>query len=253
MSQATVEQVVSWGRLHLRDAQRKERGVAAADPGVVLIHDVWGPSEHSHDLAVDLAREGFAVLEIDLYRELRRREDFRIEAPGPFILGLSDPEILEDLDDAGRWLCTQAGADRRVGVMGVCMGGTYALLAACQSEVFAASAPFYGILSYDHGLISSPAERDLARKPLSPIEAAPRLRMPLLAAFGSEDGFVPESDVRLLDRALAESGVPHETRIHEGAGHAFLNRTRPEAYHAKAAEAAWGSLIPFLHDQLDSD
>jgi carboxymethylenebutenolidase len=249
----TVEQSLEWGRLH----RREDEVAAQDDPGIVLIHDVWGPSEHSRALARDLAREGFQVLEIDLYRELRLRKGFKIEEPGAFIRSLSDPEILADLEAAGRALAATPAdrtVSRRVGVMGVCMGGTYALLAACSSRVFEAAAPFYGILSYDDGLIGGEGrngtERDRLRKPLSPIEAAPNLRMPLLASFGGEDPFVPLADVERLERALSDCAFPHPMRIHPGAGHAFLNRTRPEAYQREASQAAWAELIPFFRRHL---
>ena len=236
-------QDVSFGRLHSGPADPGTRR-----PGLVLIHDVWGPSEHSRDLASELASEGFVVLEIDLYRN---RPKVEIEAPGPFIQSLSDSEILADLEAAGVWLARQPGVGPRCGIVGVCMGGTYALLAACTLNCYAAAAPFYGILSYDAGLIANPEGRDHARKPRSPIEAAPDLRMPLLASFGAEDDFVPASDVEALRGALRGSRFPAEIDVHEGAGHAFLNRTRAAAYRESASSRAWQRVIPFLKAELD--
>jgi carboxymethylenebutenolidase len=215
----------------------------------VLVHDVWGLSEHSDALARDLAREGFGVLEIDLYRELGERT---IEDVGAHIRSLSDPDVLADLERGADWLRDECGScrGRRIGIVGVCMGGTYALLAACLSDRFAAAAPFYGILSYDEGLLAPDEQRDSARKPLSPIEAAPRLRTPLLASFGCDDGFVPERHVDALEAGLRESGAAWLVDRHEGAGHAFLNRTRPDAYRPGASAAAWARVVPFLHAEL---
>ncbi len=218
-------------------------------PGVVLIHDVWGRSEHSRALATDVAREGFAVLEIDLYRAL---DAGPVEDPGERIRSLRDPDVIADLEASADWLADQpASQGRGIGVMGVCMGGTYALLAACLSDRFAAAAPFYGLLSYDHGMLVEGAGRDRAKKPLSPIEAADRLRTPLLASFGREDGFVPEADVDALASGLAKSGVSFEIDRYDGAGHAFLNRTREDAYHPASSSAAWARVVPFLHARLD--
>lgn len=219
-----------------------------ARPGLVFIHDVWGPSEHSQALASDLAAEGFAVLEINLYRAMG---DFEITDPGEQIRSLSDPDVLADLDAGADWLRAQpACGGRKVGVVGVCMGGTYALLAASASDRFAAAAPFYGVLSYDEGMLASPTGRDATRKPVSPIEAAPRLRMPMLASFGAEDAFVPLEQVAELERALGDSPEFFEIDRYPGAGHAFLNRTRPEAYHADASGIAWQRVIPFLRERL---
>jgi carboxymethylenebutenolidase len=242
MTGPTQVEDVDFGRLH-----RPTDGDSL--PGLVFIHDVWGPSEHSEALAMDLAAEGFAVLEIDLYRGLG---EFVIEDPGVHIRSLSDPAIVADLEAGADWLSSQPICQgRKVGVIGVCMGGTFTLLAACLSDRFAAAAPFYGILSYDHGMLEAPSGRDRDRKPLSPIEAADRLGTPLLASFGREDSFIPLADVDALEAALRTTGATFEIDRYSGAGHAFLNRTRPEAYRQGASAAAWARVIPFLRAELD--
>jgi carboxymethylenebutenolidase len=233
---------VELGRLHRP---------AGADscPGVVLVHDVWGKSEHSRALAARIASEGFAVVEIDLYRAMAEPE---VKDAGVRIRELDDGRVLADLDAAARWLAGQSVCrGRRIGVMGVCMGGTYALLAACHSTAFAAAAPFYAVLSYDRGMLLGPNGRDRTRKPKSPIEAAPSLRMPMLASFGCRDEFVPESDIDALEAGLARSGVEHRVDRYAEAGHAFLNETRPAAHRPEDAATALGRVAAFLHSMLD--
>jgi carboxymethylenebutenolidase len=246
-SEIRVE-VVEYGRFHSPVVTKGD----ARLPGIVLVHDVWGPSEHSDALARDLCREGFGVLEIDLYRAL---DHPMIEDVGEWIGSLSDPDVLSDLERGADWLEAESVVcgGRKVGIVGVCMGGTYALLAACRSDRFAAAAPFYGILSYEEGLLAGTGARNLERKPSSPIEAAPRLNTPLLASFGGRDGFVPEDHVQALEAGLERSRVAWRVDRYPQAGHAFLNQTRPEAYDPEAAVEAWGRVIPFLHAALDGD
>ena len=238
----TTSEDVGMGRFH-----RPAEGDGL--PGLVLVHDVWGLSEHSRALATDWAREGFGVLEIDLYR---RHDRVEIEDVGAWIRGLSDPEIVADLEAGAHWLAQESVACRgqSVGITGVCMGGLYTLLAACQSDRFAAAAPFYGMLSYDEGLLAADEGRDRERKPVSPIEASEALRCPTIASFGREDGFVPETDVDALAAGFARSGTRFEIDRYEGAGHAFLNRTRPEAYSETASATAWSRVVPFMRDAL---
>lgn len=239
---APSEREVAFGGLHA------PAGVTSC-PGLVLIHDVWGRSAHSRALSAKVAARGFAVLELDLYRAL---PDPRVVDAGERIRSLDDERVLADLDAAADWLAAQPVCrGRRIGVLGVCMGGTYSLLAACRSTRFAAAAPFYGVLSYDRDLYVGPEGRDRIRKPASPIERAEALRMPILAAFGCDDGFVPLEDVDALEAGFARSGSPYRVDRYTGAGHAFLNETRPDAYRPELAETALGRAIEFLHARLD--
>jgi carboxymethylenebutenolidase len=218
-------------------------------PGVVMIHDVWGLSDHTRDYASRLANEGFAVLAIDLYRRARPE---KIADPGRFMRALSDPQALADLGEAARFLAALPESNRRVGVLGFCMGGMYALMAACADLGFAASVPFYGLLSHAHGILYDPAGLDPAVKPREPIAMASELRCPMLAFFGEQDTFIPLEDVRRLEDALsrARPGAGAEIVVVPGAGHAFMNDTRPDAYRPEAAADAWRRTVAFLRARL---
>jgi carboxymethylenebutenolidase len=216
-------------------------------PGVVLIHDVWGLSDHTRDLATRLAAEGFAVLAVDLYR---REREVKIENPGVWMRELSDPQVLDDLRDAAVFLAARPETSGRVGVVGFCMGGMYALMAGCADLGFAASVPFYGLLSHRHGILHDPEGLDPERKPHEPLAMASELACPLLAFFGDRDEFVPIDDVRALERAFGAAPAPAEVVIVAGAGHAFMNDTRPDAYRPEAAVEAWKRMVAFLGVEL---
>ena len=216
-------------------------------PGVVMLHDVWGLSDHARDMAGRLAAEGFAVLALDLYR---REESVQIRDPGAWIRDLSDPEVLADVDAGLALLASDpASAGRPAGVTGFCMGGMYALLAACSCAGLSAAVPFYGMLSFGHGLLHTEGGLDPAKKPRSPLDAAPDLRCPLLAFFGEEDTFIPQGDVDLLKQRLP-SDPASEIVVVPGAGHAFMNDTRPDAHRPEAARYAWTRTVAFLRDHL---
>jgi len=221
---------------------------AGTHPGIVLIHDVWGLSDHTRDLASRLARAGFSVLGIDLYREM---PDRAIEDPSRWIQELCDPEIQADIEAAARFLADHpASRGRKVGVVGFCMGGMYALFAGCGGEGISASVSFYGLLSFQHGLLDREGGLDPAKKPREPIAAANALSCPLLAFFGEEDPYITGQDVRDLEAALSHQETPSQVRSYPAAGHAFANDSRPDAYRPEAATDAWDRMLVFLEEHL---
>jgi len=224
----------------------------AVQPGVVVIHDVWGLSDHYRDLARRLAADGFSVLAVDLYR---RHPDAKIPDPGRWMRGLSDPQMIGEMQTAVDFLAKYASVGRRrVGVVGFCMGGSYAIHAAAGCRGLSAAVSFYGILSHEHGLLAPlPGETlDPLRKPRSPLEAARDVRCPLLGCFGADDPYVPTDDVARLDQQLDASGQPHEVIVYPGAGHAFVNDTRPEMYRPEAARDAWSRMLAWFQRHLAS-
>jgi carboxymethylenebutenolidase len=218
-------------------------------PGIVLIHDVWGLSDHTRDVSRRLADEGFHVLAIDLYRELANKE---IKDPGSWIRGLSDPDLLASIRAAAHFLTRHPdSANEKVGVVGFCMGGMYAVLAGCDPESeIAATVPFYGLLSYSHGLLQAAGGLDPRLKPREPIEAARELRCPMLAFFGEDDPYVTAEDIAALEASAADSGQQASCIRYPGAGHAFMNHSREEAYRPDAAGDAWAKMVAFLSKQL---
>lgn len=224
----------------------------AAQPGVVVIHDVWGLYDHYRDLARRLAGDGFATLAVNLYR---RTPEPKITDPGAWIRALSDPQVIADVQRAVVFLAAHpAVAGRPIGVVGFCMGGTYTIHAAAGCRGVAAAVPFYGMLSHEHGLLAPPpGERlDPARKPRSPLQAARDVRCPLLGCFGAEDPYIPTDDVERFDQQLDASGQPHEVIVYPGAGHAFVNDTRAEMYRPEAARDAWSRMIAWFQRYLGS-
>jgi carboxymethylenebutenolidase len=224
-----------------------ESGVSSTPrPGVLLLPDVWGLSALYRELARRLSEEGFVTLALEPYGG-----PVQITDPGRFLRERSDPETLARIRSGVGFLATQpAVAGERVGVIGFCIGGTNALLAACALPGLSACVSFYGILSYDHGLLHDPAGRDPSRKPRDPLAAIDDLACPLLGFFGGEDEFVPVADVRALEARAARAGKRAEIRIYPGAGHAFANETRPQAFRADAARDAWARMLAFLRSEL---
>ena len=217
-------------------------------PGIVLLHDVWGLSAHFDDLAGRLAEAGFGVLALEIYR---REAEVAIENPGAWMRSLSDPQIQADIEAAAAFLRDQPETrGGKVGVVGFCMGGMYALLAGCGGEGIDAVSVFYGLLSHEHGILHDEGGLDPAKKPRQPLDAVGDLRCPLLGLFGEEDEFIPSEDIQSLQQRLAGVAPESEVKVYAGAGHAFMNETREEAFRPEIARDAWSRMVDFFRREL---
>lgn len=212
-------------------------------PGLVLIPDVRGVSAHYLDVAGRFAAEGFVAAVVDLYS--REGAPALADMPAVFawIAALPDPRVLADLAGAVDALAAHpAVGGGAVGITGFCLGGQYALMAACTVPRLAACVSWYGMLRY--------AEHN-ERKPISPLELAPRLGCPYLGLFGAEDALIPTADVDELRAILAAAGKRFDLHVYPSAGHAFFNDARPDAYRPAAAADAFPRAVRFLHRHLD--
>ncbi|MCH7709067.1 MAG: dienelactone hydrolase family protein [Myxococcales bacterium] len=217
-------------------------------PGVVMIHDVWGLTDHARDLANRLCDEGFAVLAMNLYRSF---SDVTIKNPGEWMRSLSDPDLIADIQSGVGFVGAHpACVGHDVGVIGFCMGGMYALLAACAPSGLAASVAFYGLLSHEHGILHGESGPDPELKPRQPLDATSDLSCPLLCFFGDQDQFVPMTDIDALRANLRRAPKPAELVVYEGAGHAFMNDTRPDAFRPEIAEQAWKRMVAFFREHV---
>jgi carboxymethylenebutenolidase len=211
-------------------------------PAVIVIHDVRGLTEHYRDIARRFAGEGFFALAPDLYSREGSPELPTMEAVFTWMRHLSDRRVLEDIKSAAAFLRSRPEVrTRSIGVTGFCMGGQYALMAACSVPDLAACVSFYGMLRY--------AEKTEI-KPESALDMAPRLACPYLGLFGEDDGLIPRADIKELESTLRRAGKTFQTKIYPGAGHAFFNDTRPDAYRADAAKDAWTRTLAFFRAHL---
>ena len=211
-------------------------------PGLLLIHDVRGLYDHYRDVAHRFAGEGFFTVALDLYSREGAPELPDMPSVFRWMRALPDRRVLADLGAAvdGIAAYPDVRADA-VAVTGFCMGGQYALMAACTVKRLAACVSWYGMLRY--------AEKDEA-KPASPLDLAPQLSCPYLGLFGAEDPIIPVADVEELRSILAREGKTFEIEVYEGAGHGFFNDTRPEMFRPTVAAQAWQRAIGFLREHL---
>ena len=192
---------------------------------VFLIQEWWGLNDHIKDIANRYANEGFIAIAPDLYRG---RLATNPQEAGEMMNSLKIEDGLDIISNA----MNEARKRYKVGhfgISGYCMGGTYALRAACQLEGVSAAAPFYGDI---------PEENVLAK-----------LKAPIVFISGLKDGWINPAKVAELEKIANKYDLPVETLKYD-ADHAFFNDTRPEVYDQQASADAWAKVIGFFSDKL---
>jgi carboxymethylenebutenolidase len=181
---------------------------------VVLIQEWWGINDHIRDLAGRYAREGYLSVAPDLYRGRVAKDSAEASA---MMHALEMEDGLETIHKAMEAAESTYNV-KQFAITGYCMGGTFALRAACEFPELKAAAPFYGDI---------PEEAVLQK-----------LSVPTLFIAGKRDAWINEEKVAQLNETAAKHQLPVET-ISYDADHAFFNDTRPEVYNAEAAQDAW--------------
>lgn len=198
---------------------------AASNKAVIVIQEYWGLNDHIRDIASRYANEGFVAIAPDLYRGKVAKD------PSEASKMMSDLKLDDGIDTIRNAMDAAALSFdlTHFGITGYCMGGTYALRAACKLEGISAAAPFYGDIPED----------DVLQK----------LTTPTIFISATQDGWITPEKVAQLEDAAERFELPVHT-VKYDADHAFFNDTRPEVYDETAAADAWALVVGFFKDKL---
>ncbi|HEV3513359.1 MAG TPA: dienelactone hydrolase family protein [Candidatus Sulfotelmatobacter sp.] len=198
-------------------------------PGLIVIHEWWGLNDWVKEQASKLADQGYAALAIDLYRG---KVATTPEMAHEIMRGVPEDRAKRDLHAAFEFLASQPNVKKdRIGAIGWCMGGGYALDVALQEPTLAAD-----VINYGH----------LATDP----ETLKKINAPILGIFGAQDKGITPEDVHKFEETMDKLGKKIDVKIYDDAGHAFENPNNKDGYRAADAADAWHRTVDFLAANL---
>ncbi|HZZ38607.1 MAG TPA: dienelactone hydrolase family protein [Acidobacteriaceae bacterium] len=196
--------------------------------GLVVVQEAFGVNRHIREVTDGWAADGFLAVAPALFDRVQRGvelgygpEDLQ---KGMAIIrqGDTDDRVM-DVAAALEYARRETG--RKVGVIGYCLGGSMAWLAAMRLNPDAAVG-YYGSMIAKYG--------------------GEPLRAPVMLHFGQEDTHIPKDEIE-AKVAAAHPEVP--IYFYAGAGHGF-NTTDRASYNPEAARLARERSLEFLKKKL---
>ena len=192
-----------------------------------MIHEAFGLNDSIKDVASRFAETGYVALAVDLFGDRNRAICMARYMAGMLRASVNRAGV-DDLKLALSHLMTLPEVDpHRVGAIGFCMGGSFAVAWACTDDRLKAIAPFY------------------AANP-RPLEAVARI-CPVVGSYPEKD--FTASAGRALDAELARRQIEHDTKIYPDTRHSFFTAKRSQA-EIDAADDAWRRVMAFFGTHL---
>ncbi len=197
---------------------------AKGSVGVVVVHEIFGRDDYVRSVGRDLAAAGFPAAVVDLYHGAYAAT---LEEAMALREKLSDDGVLEALEAGRDAVARKLIPHARVGTLGFCMGGGYALFGACRRR-FDFAVDYYGRIERADDLDG--------------------LGGPVLLLLGAEDERVtPWAFSELLPSAIRLK-KRFTVELYPGAKHGF-HRPGRNLHHPLAAADAWKRTLAFLEQQ----
>lgn len=198
-------------------------------PALVVIHEWWGLNDWVKEEASKLADQGYVALAIDLYRG---KVATTPDEAHQIMRGVPEDRANRDLLAASAFLGAQKNVDpKRIGSIGWCMGGGYALNLAVADPKLKVAVINYGHLAADDATLK-------------------KINADILGIFGGQDKGITPDDVKKFESQMKALGKPVDIHIFPDAGHGFENPNNKQAYRADDTAEAWKLTTAFLAKNL---
>jgi len=196
-------------------------------PGMIVIHEVFGLNDNIRQITSEFAEQGYAALAVDLFSNRSRALCMMQIFYGIMFRPLNN-STLDELNSTFDFLKQTSSVDaNRIGVVGFCMGGAYALQMAVTTKGMKAASVFYG---------ANP-------RPLDAVAQA----CPVMGSYPDKD-FTTQA-ARELETKLENYGISHDIKIYENTQHSFYSQQRTP-FEVEASKDAWQRMLKFFGEHV---
>ena len=203
-------------------------------PAVIMIHENKGLNDNIKKMANLLARNGYVVLAVDLFKGEVTTDRNRSSELSQYV-GDNQDIATANLKSAVKYLSSLPNVNpEKIVSLGWCFGGGQSLQLALSSQdhPLAATIIYYGRLLTDNASLAN-------------------IKWPVLGIFGDQDKSISVDSVKAFEMALNSNGIPNEIYIYKGVGHAFANPSG-ENYAPNETQDAWQKTLAFLEKHVGS-
>lgn len=206
-------------------------------PAIIVGQNQDGVGEFTQEMTRRIAAAGYVGVAPQFYH--REGEPKTPEDIANFKHTRRDVNVLNDIGATVNFLkgCSYVDSSR-LGIVGFCMGGRIAFLAAAASKSFKVAVDFYGGGCY----------QQWGDRP-APATWAADVACPIQGHFGELDKNPPPDEMRKLDAELTRLGKAHEFYFYDNAPHGF-NRSGWDGYRPEADKTSWQRSLEFFAKHL---
>jgi carboxymethylenebutenolidase len=200
---------------------------AGSGPGVMVLHAWWGLNPFMKSLCDRLAQQGYVVFAPDLYQGKVAQT---IDEAKKLRSALKQQQVHQDLlNGLSEFSGLEMVKDKGVGLIGFSLGARFALeLSVEEDSPVRAVVTFYGNSQNDYAASKAA----------------------YLCHFAESDPYVAQSGIKKLEKNMKAAQRPLTHYVYPDTTHWFFEEDRPDAFHADAAQLAWGRTLEFLHQHL---
>jgi carboxymethylenebutenolidase len=215
-------------------------------PAIIVVQEAFGVNRHIEKVCDKFAQAGYVAVAPAFFHRSHPNPklgygEADVPARTQYMNALKDNEIIEDVNRTVEYLQKMypRTQGQKIGIVGFCVGGRIAYLAATSCPGLSAAVCYYPgrcLIPFGEGN-------------KAPIELTSQIKIPVMGNFGGQDQNPSPADVAKIEAELKKARVTYDFKSYPNAGHGF-NCDERSSYNKAAADDAWTRTVGWFDKYL---